>query len=146
MKKYLVLLFIFLLVGCSFSENKQNNKKNEVNLYLFYSSTCPHCHNEINWLNEIEKKYSYLKITKIEISKNHEYYQKVLEKLNIEDMYVPLTIIGSDYTFGFSDDIKEEIESYIERYSDFKSCDAVKMVIENGNVDSCNDKNNKNLK
>lgn len=142
MKKYLVIIFIILLSGCSF---KEDTKKYDLNIYLLYSSTCPHCHDEIEWLDKIKDKYKNIKIIKYEVSQNRELYEKVLKKMDIEDMYVPLTIIGSHYTVGFSDDIEEEIESYIKKYSKFESCDVINKVINNKEIDSCRDKNYKNL-
>lgn len=138
MKKILIVLFIsIMLVGCG---KKSDNK---VNLYLFYSSTCPHCHNEIKWLDEIKSKYKNLNIIKYEASENMDFYEKVIDKMNINDYHVPLTIIGSNYKIGFSDDIKEEIESNIKEYAEFNSCDVVDAIKNDKNIENCINKNNK---
>lgn len=138
MKKIISFLFIiFILTGCS------NNKNNKVNLYLFYSSTCPHCHKEIEWLDTINNNYKNLNIVKYEASENMDFYEQVIDKMNINDYHVPLTIIGSDCTIGFSDDIKEEIEGYIKEYSSKSACDVVDSIKNNKNIESCINKNNK---
>ena len=143
MKKLLVIISILFLTACGVNKD---SKKNDVNLYLFYSATCPHCHNEIEWLDKNKDKYSNLNIVKIEASQNYELYKSVVEKMNINDFHVPLTIVGSDFKIGFSEDIAEEIESMIDDYSKFESCDVVETIKNDGNVEKCNDKNDKNLK
>ena len=32
-------------------------REEKINLYLFHGQECPHCEEERNWLNSIEKKY-----------------------------------------------------------------------------------------
>lgn len=140
MKKLLVIISILFLTACGV---KKDSKKYDVNLYLFYSSTCPHCHNEIEWLDKNKDKFSNVNIIKIEASQNYDLYESVVEKMNINDYHVPLTIVGSDFKIGFNDDIVEEIESLIDDYSKFESCDVVDTIKNNGNIDSCNNKNDK---
>ena len=110
---------------------------NKVTLYLFYSSTCPHCHNEIEWLDKIKDKYSYLNIVKTEATENMDFYEKVVEKMNINNYGVPLTIIGTDYVIGYSDSIGDEIINLIEFYSTFKSCDSIDTIKNSGNIGEC---------
>ena len=160
MKKYFLFLLIslLLLTGCSSKSNKESNSNlnkddsnvisnssfdkskvgsNKVNLYLFYSSTCPHCHSEIEWLDSIKEKYSYLNIVKLEATENFEFYEKVIEQLKINDYHVPLTIIGSEYIIGYSEDLSKSIINLAEKYSTFKSCDAVDTIKNSGKLDEC---------
>ena len=110
---------------------------NKVNFYLFYLSTCPHCHEELEWLETIEKKYSYLNIIKYEVQENSELYEKVVEKMNINDYHVPLTIIGSDYMIGYSSTKNEDFINLIKKYSTYSSCDVVNTIKNNGDVEKC---------
>ena len=116
---------------------------NKVNLYLFYSSTCPHCHAEIEWLNTIKDDYSYLNIVEYEASDNFTFYESVVEQIQINDYHVPLTIIGSDYYVGFSESKKDDIINLIEQYSKKEHCDMVDTINKDGSITKCNNINKK---
>lgn len=165
MKKIYVLIILIILVsGCS--PKKINNENvnsslssynllidiidyldgldsklvgtNEVNLYLFYSSTCPHCHAEIDWLDDIKDEYPYLNVIKYEASDNFEFYEATVEQMKINDYHVPLTIIGSDFYVGFSEYKKDDIIKLIEKYSKYKHCDMVNIIKEGNDITKCN--------
>lgn len=71
---------------------------------LFYSKTCPHCHEEMEFLRGLEKEIPSLNISYYEISDNKENYELLVdyrEKLNIRDSGIPVTIIGDKYFVGF---------------------------------------------
>lgn len=110
---------------------------NKVTLYLFYLSTCPHCHAEIEWLNTIADKYTYLNIVKHEVSENNSLYYKIVEEMNINDYHVPLTIIGNDYMIGYSESKNEDIINLIKKHSSYDSCDAVKTIEDGKNIKNC---------
>lgn len=138
MKKFFyVILFLFLF---TFSINIASAR--EVNLYLFHSSTCPHCKEERTYLKQLENKYDYLNVLEYEV---HDYISvttKVRDELKIKESYVPITIVGSDYIIGFSTSTKSEIESLIKKYHDNDLCDAVDLIIKGKNIDNCVKKNN----
>ncbi len=119
----------------SYDESKVG--KNNVTLYLFYLSTCPHCHAEIEWLNTIENKYSYLKIVKYEVSTDNTLYEKVVEKMNINDYHVPLTIIGNDYLIGYSESKNDTIINLIKKHSTSEECDVVKNIEDGKDIEKC---------
>ncbi len=169
MKKILILLISFLLVGCSLNKQEHEDYKeiNNINetleaskdmqnsidqlsqtgdskqltLYLFYSSSCMHCHNEIEWLDSIKDKYKNLTIIKYEASENFAFYEEVVEKMKINDYHVPLTIVGNDYLIGYADSKSDDILSLIDRYSKFESCDVVKTIQNHGDLAKCQEKN-----
>lgn len=124
---------------------KGNDKigKNKVTLYLFYSSTCPHCHAEIEWLDSIKDKYDYLNIVKYEARENTSLYESVVDKLNVNSYSVPLTIIGSDFTVGYSEAKNSTLLNLIESYSTYDHCDAVDTIKNNGNLEKCIKSNKK---
>lgn len=124
-----------------YDESKVGNS--EVTLYLFYSPTCPHCHAEIEWLDSIKDKYKYLKIVKLEASKNTELYESVVEKMKVNSYGVPLTIIGSEFNVGYNDSKGNDLIKLIEKYSTFKYCDAVDAIKNNGDLEKCINSNKK---
>ncbi len=116
---------------------------NKVNLYLFYSSTCPHCHAEIEWLNTIKDRYPYLNIIEYEASDHFQLYESVVEQMKINDYHVPLTIIGSDYYVGFNEYKQDDIIKLIEKYSKYEHCDMVNTIEEEKDIMKCDAINHK---
>ena len=154
MKKLLLIIGIMILItGCSkgtgisivnktlpiYSEcinnmeelDKTLNNSHEVNLYLFYSPSCGHCHNELTWLDSIKDKYPSLHIYKYDVFDNTDLYDYVNKEMNINTDYVPLTIIGSNYKIGFSDSTKESLTTIIEEYSKTGYEDKITEIIKN---------------
>jgi thiol-disulfide isomerase/thioredoxin len=123
--------------------DKSKIGSNKVTLYLFYSSTCPHCHSEIEWLDKIKDKYDYLKIVKTEVNDNSKFYEKVVKEMNVNNYGVPLTIIGSDFVIGYSEDLGNQIINLVESYSTFKSCDSIDRIKNSKKLDECIDINKK---
>lgn len=128
MKKLKNILILFL-ISLLFIPSVQA-KENKVKLYLFYSSTCPHCAKEKKYLKELEKKYDNLKIYKYEVSEgnNSHIFELVDESLNDKNQYVPYTIIGTYSLVGFNEDTKDKIVKYIEECSKYECYDLVGQV------------------
>ena len=96
-------------------------EEDKINLYLFYSDSCPHCHDEMDYIdNVLLKKYrDELKIYKYEVTKNKDnskLLSSVKELFKVNKSGVPFTVIGEKYILGFGDTIKGEIEYIIEDY------------------------------
>ena len=137
MKRFLYsLLFIFI----SFISISVVSAK-DVSLYLFHSSTCPHCKEERAYLKKLKKKYDYLKVKEYEVHDSALVTEKVRDGLGIKESYVPITVIGSDYIIGFSSATKDDIESLIKEYNDTDYCDVVNYIIKDKDYKKCMDKN-----
>lgn len=129
MKKILLTFFaLFLFIPLASAK---------VNVYLFHSDSCPHCKREIEYLKTLDD----VNVKYYEVSSYSNLLSKVRKELNIKESSVPLTIIGSDYVIGYSDEIKNNIDSMIESYSEKEHCDVVEDIIQNKNIKSCVDKN-----
>ncbi len=122
-------------------EEDEDVGKYTVHLYLFHSSTCEHCKEEIAWLNSIDGQYPYLQIHTYEASQNKELYEKVKSAMKIESEYVPLTIIVEDYFVGFASSKEKKFIRTIKEYSKKDYCDVVGTVINGGDVKACIEKN-----
>lgn len=131
MKKIVLLILTILLILPI-----KIDAKEKINLYLFHSKTCSHCQAEIEYLNELKKSYENLEINLYEISNkdNAELMIKIKEKLNIDSPNVPFTIIGNYYYIGYSDGIKDGIKELVNKYSDEKSIDVIKPILEGENL------------
>lgn len=115
------LLFVFFFCFILLFPTHVAAQDNTVNLYLFHSRTCPHCHEEIAFLDSIQPDYPYLVVKMYETSEdvmNQRLLSLVGSELGVETRSVPLTIIGNDTTIGFLDpettgkQLLEHIEYY----------------------------------
>lgn len=126
MKKLkLLIISVLLLLPISISA------KEKVDLYLFHSETCSHCQAEIKYLNELEDEYDNLELHLYEINsskKNTELMIDIKEKLDIDSPNVPFTIIGNYYYIGYSEGIRDGIKELVDKYSEEKQVDVVKMI------------------
>ena len=132
MKKILIILITILLLPISVSALNGNYKdvtynivgekvkEDVINIYLFYSDTCPHCHDELEYLKTISKKYGEsIIVYKYEVTKNNNniiLMNAVKSYFEFNGSGVPFTVIGEKYVYGFSKDtnnIEDIIISYI---------------------------------
>lgn len=133
MKKILVLIvsIIFLIPFNVFALNKdyedvtanivgEKIEKNKINIYLFYSYTCPHCHDEIEYFKELEEKYKdKINIYKYEVMKNKDnliMMNASKDLFEVTSTGVPFTVIGKEYILGFSESTKDEFTYIIDNY------------------------------
>lgn len=108
MKKILILL-IFILFPL-------NVAAKEVNLYLFYGQECPHCKEELAYLEELKQTYEF-NIIKYETWHNEENAKLLTEiksKLKMDNPYVPFTVIDNLGLTGFNENTKVQIENRIK--------------------------------
>lgn len=133
MKKIWVLIIsiIFLIPLNVFALNKdyedvtanivgEKVEENKINIYLFYSYTCPHCHDEIEYFKELEEKYKdKINIYKYEVMKNKDNLTMMNASKNLFEVTstgVPFTIIGKEYILGFSESTKDEFKYILNNY------------------------------
>lgn len=98
----LVFLGLFFRQGAAFSVAGP-----KAVLTLFYSKTCPHCIKEEAFLEKLQDRYPSLEIKAYEVSestKNQRLFHQEAERLGIERLGVPLTIIGDQHFLGYLDD------------------------------------------
>lgn len=132
MKKFKLIIFS-LCISLMFITNIKA-EENLVNLYLFYSNTCPHCEAEMELLEELQEDYDNLKIYKYEISEdeNSLLLSKVSEMFNINVTGVPFTVIGEKTFFGYSEEnSKKKFIGTIEYYSSHGYIDKIGEYLEN---------------
>ncbi len=117
-----IVVFIFFSV-CFLFPNIIFARENQVNLYLFWSKTCPHCAREKEFLQKISPNYPNLLVHYYEISDPQSNFilRTVGEKFKIETSGVPITIVGKGYFVGYYNDeitgktITNLYEKYVEK-------------------------------
>ncbi|PLX26683.1 hypothetical protein C0583_06650 [Candidatus Parcubacteria bacterium] len=103
-------------------------------LYLFYGSGCPHCHNEIAFLDELVLARDDIEVVMMETwydEANRDILEKFKEVYGIEIRGVPFTVIGGETITGFgtADTTGVKIIDLLESQKGAK--DIVEPVIEN---------------
>lgn len=138
MKKIWIILIsiLFLIPTNTFALNKdyedvvsnivgEKIEENKVNIYLFYSYTCPHCHDEIEYFKQLENKYKdKINIYKYEVIKdknNLKMMNATKELFQVSSTGVPFTVIGKEYILGFNETTKDEFTNIIDNYLEEKT-------------------------
>lgn len=119
MKKIIFSLFItivfFLWPKLSLAQNEDT-----VNLHLFFSSGCPHCAEEKEFLKEIQDKYPQLNVIMYDVgnnAQNQKLYAEVIEKFGVRIGGVPFTVICDEYILGYlnSETTGKQIDDIIQK-------------------------------
>ena len=123
---YLIILFFLIVLPINvFAKNK------EITLYLFHGDGCPHCAEEMEFLDGIKDKYKNLKIVKYEVwydEENSELLKKVQDTFEISTKGVPTNVIGSTVITGFGSSTGKTIERAIEYYQNNDYEDIVSQI------------------
>ena len=114
MKKIIFASFAFLLFFSFFSFTKAEEKTSVI---FFYSETCPHCKEEIKFLDKLEAEYPEFVIMRYEAvanSKNREILKGFYEKYQVPKEHLgrlPIIFTPDKYFIGFNESIGEKIKS-----------------------------------
>ncbi|MBI4290437.1 MAG: hypothetical protein HY661_03030 [Betaproteobacteria bacterium] len=76
----------------------------QVQVYLFWADGCPHCEREIEFLKRLEVEEPRARVHYMEVSRdaaNRKAFITISEKLQLEDLAVPLTLVGDAPLVGF---------------------------------------------
>jgi cytochrome c biogenesis protein CcdA/glutaredoxin len=123
--------FIFLLFCAIFSRNVRADAS--VNAYFFWGEGCPHCAQELVFLEELQKDYPDLRIHSYEIYKdsgNVLLLQKVGRALGVEVQAVPFLVVGDIPFSGFKvGTISESIERRVSKCSVGECPDSVADIV-----------------
>jgi len=108
MKKILfsVIFLVLTLWGINSSSQVEAEELNDIRLYFFHTSTCPHCKAEDKFLEEIKDDYPNLDIQYVLLDEkeNQPIFKKVVNKYGLSGG-VPVTIIGDEYIVGYNNEM-----------------------------------------
>ncbi len=132
MKKFL----INILVAIMFLPILVNAEDKEITLHLFHGATCPHCKEEIEYLNTFLEDNKNIKLEMYEVwndSDNKTLFKEVQDLLDVSANGVPYLVIGSKVIMGFSSDTTPaSIEKVIKYYNENDYIDYVANYINTG--------------
>jgi len=90
-----------------------------VDAYFFYGDTCPHCHEEAEFLDKLTEELSYLEVHKFEVYRDYDngtHLMNVGKELQVSTSAVPILFIGEKHFIGFANEettgkaIRETVE------------------------------------
>lgn len=117
-----------------------SESKNSINIYVFYSSTCPHCTELHEFLSELKEDKTYGKMFKVidyEVSdsQNSDLMYEVVSHFKQTYSGVPIYVIGNQYMSGFAKDVHgDQVKEAIKKAYDEQPEDEVaKLIQELGN-------------
>jgi glutaredoxin len=109
-KKTVVYLFLILaILGIGWSAPPPTYAAEPpVAVYLFWTTGCPHCLHEKEFLAALARRDQALKVVALEVSatrENLELFQKVGKLLQADISGVPFTVIGDQHVIGWQDEL-----------------------------------------
>ena len=131
MKRCIKICLFFCILFLPMIVNAKDDK--EITVHLFHGDGCPHCAEEIEFLDSLQKDYPSLKIEKYEVWKNDEnaeILRKVQESFSITKTGVPTTVIGDTVIMGFGSSTGSKIKRAIDYYLENDYDDQVSKIID----------------
>lgn len=141
MKKYLILILSIMIVFLpntvlAKKKTTTTKAKDPVNVYIFYSETCPHCallHEYTDELQKDKKMSKKFKVVDYEVSneENADLLLKVGTYFDEDVSGVPFYVIGKQTFSGFGEDSGSTLEDAINtEYSNKDYEDVVAKIID----------------
>lgn len=116
-------------------------EKNPINIYVFYSSSCPHCQDLHSFLNELKEDKTYgdmFNVVDYEVSEkgNSDIVFSVANHFNYKEedgkSYsggVPAYVIGNKFMVGYGSTMADEVKAAIKAAYDEQPIDEVAKLI-----------------
>ncbi len=138
-----VLSFLMPLMPKANAASESDEQK--VTIYVFRGSTCPHCHEAMDYFKKLIKKEEFKDIVEVrhlevwDDDENFEIAKQVYTKMGHEEEYkgsVPYIVIGDKEFSGFSSSTESSIEDAIKTtYENKEFVDEIKDIVgEHGEI------------
>jgi len=106
------------LIGAILQQPVQAQSANPdppVDLYVFWSDTCPHCAEAMPVIDGFTKKYPRLRLHDFEVHNldNQTLFKQMAAAYGFEAQSVPTIFLGEQHWVGFNEQIGEEIEAAV---------------------------------
>lgn len=116
MKKIISVILIFLLLIPSSIDAKEK----QINMYLFYGKTCPHCKELDKYLDKYLDNKDNINLYTYEVWNNKEnnvHFNNITKLLNADNTAVPFLVIGDSSFVGFLKSLTpDQIENTVNYY------------------------------
>ena len=90
---------------------------NAADITIYYSPTCPHCHNARNFIEtSLIYEYDSLKVTTVNVTEeyNQQEFTDALKNCKYESGGVPVIVVGEKCFQGFGESTKSELRDAVE--------------------------------
>ena len=127
---YASLVAVLMLTGCEKAADKQSAETkattqdvsqqllNPDKIYFFYSNTCPHCHDALEYLNS---KYPDLELTMVNVGTPGGYNLLIesARKFNLGNMIgTPLFVMGNNHLMGWAPEYEAKFDAYVKEFQE----------------------------
>ena len=119
----------------NFTESKNHSFSPDISnveeLYFFYGQECPHCAKAKPFLENLEKKYSQLKVRSFEVygdEKNRELFSLLAQAYGRKIEGVPMIFIGDKVFVGYNDTISMQIEQAVKDCLNLKCASPIEKL------------------
>lgn len=142
MRSKLLTSFFTVLLGLLFVFMPRTAfAQNQVDVFLFWGDGCPHCAREKPFLEQLEKKYSFVNLYSYEIwgnKENRELLTNVEKRLQTQVQGVPFTVVGDKQFSGYltNETTGKEIENAIISCSEKRCPNPVGELLKGDNQDT----------
>ena len=132
----LMIAFTFIL-NTAFAKEDKNSKdvkdnKEKVTLYLFRQTGCPHCADEMQYLDanykDIKSKFNIVVYDVLEAN-NKDLVLDVTKALGIDYEGAPFNVIGKQHFTGYADSISTMFDEFMNDAYDAQEKDIVAELI-----------------
>lgn len=116
MKKLLTALTVALLFISACKDKPAQAEISPDKVYFFYSNSCPHCHDALEYINQ---KYPKLKMTMVNVANadGRELFLRCAQKFNLgRYLGTPLFCMGDNHIMGWSPEYQAEFDRYVEPF------------------------------
>ncbi len=119
MKKILLIIaaVFSLLTACKEHQPITTEEIAADKIYLFYSNSCPHCHDALKYINQ---NHPDLQITMVNVAnrQGYELFIKCAEKFNLgRQIGTPLFCMGNHHLMGWSPNIARQFDSLVSNFT-----------------------------
>ena len=90
---------------------------NAADITIYYSPTCPHCHNARNFIeNTLVYEYPNLTVRNVDVmnQENYPMFQEALQKCEYTSGGVPVLVVGEKCFQGYADFMQQELRDAVE--------------------------------
>ena len=124
-QKIIWIIALFLLVIGAFANGAQavqaSSQEKDINIYFFWGDGCPHCaaaHPVLEGLAEENPRIGFYEFEVYNHPENVDLFMVFGEAFDMEPRGVPTIFIGDRYWVGYSEEIRAEIETYLNNCLD----------------------------
>lgn len=115
MKKlfYFCIAIILMSTGCDNASNKKDFEISTDKIYFFYSNSCPHCHDALEYIN---KKYPNLKLSMVNVgtAEGYNLLIKCAQDFNLGNQIgTPFFCMGDKQLMGWSPQLAKRFDQYV---------------------------------